>query len=51
MGQRLVEGNVGFVHLVVEVVLENAVGVPGIPFLGELLDLFGQGALVCAREV
>jgi hypothetical protein len=47
MGLGLVEGNVGFVDLVVEVMLEDAAGACGIPFLGDEPELFEDGFLVC----
>lgn len=43
----LVEGDVGFVDFVVEVVFENAAWVGRVPFLGDELDLFEDGFLVC----
>ena len=47
VGEWLVEGDVCLVHLVVEVVLEDAVGVRGVVLVEELLDLVGDGLLVC----
>lgn len=47
VGERLVEGYVGLVDLVVEVVLEDAAGVRGVVLVEDLLDLVGDGLLVC----
>lgn len=47
MGLGLVEGDVGFVDFVVEVVLEDAAWVCWVPFLGDEFDLFEDGFLVC----
>lgn len=46
MGLGLVEGDMGFVDFVVEVVLEDTAGVCGVPFLGDEFNLIEDWFLV-----